>query len=710
MVPESYRWIEKNADEEVVRELVRQTGFPEEFARLLAARGVKSAREADDFLNPVPERMHDPFMMKGMRAAAERVAKALTGGEKICIYGDYDVDGITATSILYLFMREYIRKRRGKEDTADLLSYYLPDRMTEGYGMNPEAVRQIASRGTKLIVTVDTGITAVREAELAGRLGLDLVITDHHECLETLPRAAALVDARQKGETYPFPYLAGCGVAFKLVQALSSLLDWQEDILKYLELAAVGTVADIVSLTGENRIIVSEGFRRMRDPQIMGLRKLLASAGYDFKRKLTSGFIGFSAAPRLNAGGRMGDASRGVVLFTTDDEKLAESIAGELDQENTRRKETEQDILDQVIRQIEEDPAKRESRFIIAAGKEWHSGVVGIVSSRIKDLYYRPNIIFSIKEDGTAVGSARSIPGFDIFKALCSCQDLFIKFGGHAAAAGMSLEADKLPLLEKRLNEYAADHMEGGLLIPRLETELDLDVSDVTTDLVKLIGKMEPFGMGMPQPLVRVHGILDEIRAVGADGKTLRMRIEGRGAAPGRRYPARITAVAFRRSQLADYYTGGMAVMAAGSLSIDSYQGHEYPQIIAQDLHLDLDERLRDIMFYFSLRRIDPSYERYCLTKESLEPSVCASSYRMLREISGRQGSPGRGHISLEDYTGARGEKGEEALYRLLQSLCVFEELGLAGLECSGPYLSFELVPGKKALLADSAWYRRFFA
>ena len=244
----------------------------------------------------------------------------------------------------------------------------------------------------------------------------------------------------------------------------------------------------------------------------------------------------------------------------------------------------------------------------------------------------------------------------------------------------------------------------------RLETELDLDVSDVTTDLVKLIGKMEPFGMGMPQPLVRVHGILDEIRAVGADGKTLRMRIEGRGAAPGRRYPARITAVAFRRSQLADYYTGGMAVMAAGSLSIDSYQGHEYPQIIAQDLHLDLDERLRDIMFYFSLRRVDPSYERYCLTKESLEPSVCASSYRMLREISGRQGSPGRGHISLEDYTGARGEKGEEALYRLLQSLCVFEELGLAGLECSGPYLSFELVPGKKALLADSAWYRRFFA
>jgi len=712
MVPESCRWVSPDVSGEAVKRLALETGYPENFACLLAARGVRSKAEAESFLDPGAERMYDPFLMKGMQEAVKRICAALDGGEKICIYGDYDVDGITATSILFLFLREYLEMNADSAGAADQLCYYLPDRMSEGYGMNEAAVRSIAAGGTRLIITVDTGISAVRECGIASELGMDVIISDHHECQDTLPAAEAVIDAKQAGETYPFLFLAGCGVAFKIVQGLAQRLSWSGDIGKYLELAAVGTVADIVDLSDENRIIVSEGFRRIRNTENIGLRMLLKTAGYDFRKKLTSGFIGFSAAPRLNAGGRMGDAARGVKLFTTADADEALAIAEELDAENTVRRETEQKILEEVTQKIDASPQIRNSRVIVVSGEGWHQGVIGIVSSRIKDRYYRPNIIFSL-DDGIATGSARSIPGFDIFEALCSCSDLFIRFGGHAAAAGMSLEADRLPELSRRLNEYAAAHMNGEMLTPSMVPEIGLDVSEATPQFIHLISMMEPFGQGMPEPLVRIDGMLSEIREVGADRQTLRLRVSGAAAAGGSsgvyRAGAQINAIAFRKHDLNDFYSRGMAVSVVGNLSLNSYMGREYPQIIIRDMRSEIPDELRGLMYSFSLRHVDDSYAARCDAFPRLQSSDCARVYRMLRDICVRQGTPGGGHISLESFVQGNPGNAGERLFALLQSAYVFEELGLIALESSGPYMRYSFNEGKTAVLRDSQWFRRYF-
>ncbi len=690
MVPESYRWEFVEQESDRVKQLAAETGYPEVFAGLLMARGVHNKEEAQRFLYPSEKNMYDPFLMKGMEAAVCRISQAMDAREKITIYGDYDVDGITATSILYL----YLTKAGADVD------YYLPDRMSEGYGLNEHAVRMLAETGTKLMVTVDTGISAIEECRLAKSLGMDVVITDHHECQEELPEAVAVVDAKQPGETYPFLYLAGCGVSYKLVQGLKAYRNDQTDITEYLELAAVGTVADIVPLYDENRIIVSEGFRRMKHPSNMGLGKLLESAGYDFKRKITSGFIGFGLAPRLNAGGRMGDAGRGVRLFTTNSEEEAASIAADLAVENEHRKETEQLILKQVTENVEASWAIRNSRVMVVAGEGWHHGVIGIVSSRIKDMYYRPNILLSV-EDGVATGSARSIEGFNLFDALCTCSDLMIKFGGHAAAAGMSLKAENVPELARRLNEYAKIHMDSQMLVPVQRPELRLKPSEVTVELIELIQRMEPFGQDMPEPLAEISGQLSEVRKIGADGATLRMKIMDHRRSLG--------TVGFRRSIMADYYSAGMDVSIAGNLDINYYMDRQYPQMILKDIKVFREENLEKLMTYFSLRHVTDDYKKYCDSREKTDRSWCNQVFRYLRMQAKKQGSDSEGGFLMEDIPFDSIHSAEEHIFMLMQALYVFEELGLMRVETSGPYLHYEMIPGKTAKLMDSLWYRTYF-
>ena len=690
MVPESYRWEFVEQESDGVKQLAAETGYPEVFAGLLMARGVHNKEEAQRFLYPSEKNMYDPFLMKGMEAAVCRISQAMDAREKITIYGDYDVDGITATSILYL----YLTKAGADVD------YYLPDRMSEGYGLNEHAVRMLAETGTKLMVTVDTGISAIEECRLAKSLGMDVVITDHHECQEELPEAVAVVDAKQPGETYPFLYLAGCGVSYKLVQGLKAYRNDQTDITEYLELAAVGTVADIVPLYDENRIIVSEGFRRMKHPSNMGLGKLLESAGYDFKRKITSGFIGFGLAPRLNAGGRMGDAGRGVRLFTTNSEEEAASIAADLAVENEHRKETEQLILKQVTENVEASWAIRNSRVMVVAGEGWHHGVIGIVSSRIKDMYYRPNILLSV-EDGVATGSARSIEGFNLFDALCTCSDLMIKFGGHAAAAGMSLKAENVPELARRLNEYAKIHMDSQMLVPVQRPELRLKPSEVTVELIELIQRMEPFGQDMPEPLAEISGQLSEVRKIGADGATLRMKIMDHRRSLG--------TVGFRRSIMADYYSAGMDVSIAGNLDINYYMDRQYPQMILKDIKVFREENLEKLMTYFSLRHVTDDYKKYCDSREKTDRSWCNQVFRYLRMQAKKQGSDSEGGFLIEDIPFDSIHSAEEHIFMLMQALYVFEELGLMRVETSGPYLHYEMIPGKTAKLMDSLWYRTYF-
>ena len=690
MVPESYRWEFVEQESDRVKQLAAETGYPEVFAGLLMARGVHNKEEAQRFLYPSEKNMYDPFLMKGMEAAVCRISQAMDAREKITIYGDYDVDGITATSILYL----YLTKAGADVD------YYLPDRMSEGYGLNEHAVRMLAETGTKLMVTVDTGISAIGECRLAKSLGMDVVITDHHECQEELPEAVAVVDAKQPGETYPFLYLAGCGVSYKLVQGLKAYRNDQTDITEYLELAAVGTVADIVPLYDENRIIVSEGFKRMKHPANMGLGKLLESAGYDFKRKITSGFIGFGLAPRLNAGGRMGDAKRGVLLFTTRDEEEAAAISAELEVENSHRKETEQMILKQVTDRIEASDAIRNSRVMVVAGEGWHHGVIGIVSSRIKDMYYRPNILLSV-EDGVAKGSARSIEGFNLFDALCTCSDLMIKFGGHAAAAGMSLKAENVPELARRLNEYAKIHMDSQMLVPVQRPELRLKPSEVTVELIELIQRMEPFGQDMPEPLAEISGQLSEVRKIGADGATRRMKIMDHRRSLG--------TVGFRRSIMAEYYSAGMEVSIAGNLDINYYMDRQYPQMILKDVKVFREEKIEKLMTYFSLRHVTDDYKKYCDSREKTDRSWCNQVFRYLRMQAKKQGSDSEGGFLMDDIPFDSIHSAEEHIFMLMQALYVFEELGLMRVETSGPYLHYEMFPGKTAKLVDSLWYRTYF-
>lgn len=690
MVPESYRWEFVEQESDRVKQLAAETGYPEVFAGLLMARGVHNKEEAQRFLYPSEKNMYDPFLMKGMEAAVCRISQAMDAREKITIYGDYDVDGITATSILYLYLTKA---------GADV-NYYLPDRMSEGYGLNEHAVRMLAETGTKLMVTVDTGISAIVECRLAKSLGMDVVITDHHECQEELPEAVAVVDAKQPGETYPFLYLAGCGVSYKLVQGLKAYRNDQTDITEYLELAAVGAVADIVPLYDENRIIVSEGFKRMKHPANMGLGKLLESAGYDFKRKITSGFIGFGLAPRLNAGGRMGDARRGVRLFTTNSEEEAASIAADLAVENEHRKETEQLILKQVTENVENSEAIRNSRVMVVAGEGWHHGVIGIVSSRIKDMYYRPNILLSV-EDGVAKGSARSIEGFNLFDALCTCSDLMIKFGGHAAAAGMSLKAENVPELARRLNEYAKIHMDSQMLVPVQRPELRLKPSEVTVELIELIQRMEPFGQDMPEPLAEISGQLSEVRKIGADGATLRMKIMDHRRSLG--------TVGFRRSIMAEYYSAGMEVSIAGNLDINYYMDRQYPQMILKDVKVFREEKIEKLMTYFSLRHVTDDYKKYCDSREKTDRSWCNQVFRYLRMQAKKQGSDSEGGFLMDDIPFDSIHSAEEHIFMLMQALYVFEELGLMRVETSGPYLHYEMFPGKTAKLVDSLWYRTYF-
>ena len=692
MLPLYQRWEKRESAKADALALSRETGYDVNFCRLLNARGVRSASEAARFLEGDLSGLYDPFLMKDMDRAVDRILRAVRSGEKITIYGDYDVDGITATSILLLYFKSI-------GVSAD---YYLPDRLTEGYGLNADAVRTIADRGTHLIISVDTGITAEKECELIYELGMEIVVTDHHECLDHLPRAEAVVDARQPGETAPFRLLAGCGVAYKLAWALSMRLGYDFDRAPYIELAAIGTVADVVPLLDENRLIVREGLKLLANPRGLGIKALMTAAGLKADRPLKADHIGFTLAPRLNAGGRMGDASRGVRLFTTTDPEEAERIAAALNEENESRKAMEQEILDQVTAAIEGDPEIKNSRIIVTAGKGWHHGVIGIVSSRIKDMYYRPNIILSV-EDGIAKGSARSIDGFNLFEALKSCADLMIRFGGHAAAAGMTLKEEDVPELFRRLNAYAKDHMPTGLMVPVLHPELVVSPEEVTTSFIENLEKMAPFGQEMPEPVIAVEGTLSEVSAIGQDRQTLRMKMgAGRGG---------LTFIGFKKASFRDFYYPSEKVTVVGAGNLNHYGGQVYPQLYIQDVHGQMSEDVERLLILFGLRHTAGDFLDACEGNAPVPKEVCREVYLYLRNLARRSPSGNQALFRLDRAKlTCLSKAGEEARTRaFLLGLAVFEELGLLDISQSGPYFDCRLIGGKKMLLADSVVFRRFF-
>lgn len=524
-------------------ELAAELGCSATAAKLLWNRDLKTAEAANRFLRLEETRFHDAFLMRDMDKAVARIEKALAAGEKIAIYGDYDVDGVTSTSLLYLYLRE-----RG----ADVI-YYIPSRLHEGYGLSRGAMDRLAEAGVRLMITVDTGITAVDETAYAKTLGIETVVTDHHACRETLPDVCAAVNPHRPDDEYPFDELAGVGVVFKLVSAMEitrARREGESDAAAvrrichdYADLVAIGTVADVMPLVDENRLIVSYGLSRINREPRAGIAALIEAANGKGRapRRVNSTFIGFGIAPRMNAAGRMGDATVAAELLLSEGGEKSERLAGELCELNAERQTEENRIAEAAYRKIEEQAAKEKPRVLVLDDDDWHQGIIGIVASRITERYGLPSILVtydgSPDRDGSAAdlgkGSGRSVKGLNLVEALTACADLLERFGGHELAAGLSVRRGNIPLLRERLNAYAAERLTDEMLCVCLDADCEVGMAELTEKLVEETEKLEPFGTANPAPVfVMRNANLRRVSPIGG-GKHLRMTVEKDGVSMG---------------------------------------------------------------------------------------------------------------------------------------------------------------------------------
>lgn len=515
----SKKWTFKEYDKEAADAIAEALSLSHVTAVLLTERGCTDKKSALSFINKENTAIHDPFLLPDMEKAVTRLVKAVENNEKTAVYGDYDVDGITGTSLLVMFLRKL---------GLDVI-YHIPDRLTEGYGVNSDSIKALAKEGVKLIITVDTGITAADEVSLANSLGVDVIITDHHECRPEIPDAAAAVDPKRPGCAYPFKDLAGVGVAFKLICAYECFMatgateyspDDSEIIFdtvrecykEYGDITALGTIADVMPVTGENRLIIAYGLNRMKKTKNKGLTALLKASeliNENGAGKITSSSVSFILAPRINAAGRLGNACRAVEMFLTDSEEEADEAARWLCEKNKERQKTELDIIADAENQISSGAVSYDDRIIVLSSDEWHHGVIGIVSSRITEKYNLPSILISFKDGGdTGKGSGRSIEGFDLLAAITAGADHLIKYGGHKNAAGLSLERSELEAFKAEIGRYAKEHIKDEDLTPVISVDAELTADDISIDTVSDISKLEPFGEGNPVPLFVMRDLL----------------------------------------------------------------------------------------------------------------------------------------------------------------------------------------------------------
>ncbi|HEY8418570.1 MAG TPA: single-stranded-DNA-specific exonuclease RecJ [Limnochordales bacterium] len=501
------------ADEAVVERLQRAVGVSRVVARLLAARGFTEPDAVRAFLRPDLSGLHDPWALPDMRLAVARLARAVAAGETLAVYGDYDVDGQTSVALM-------VRTLKG---LGANVRWYIPERQSEGYGLNRDAVERLAAEGVSLLVTVDCGVQSLAEVARARELGMDVVVTDHHEPGPVLPDAAAVINPKRADSRYPFRELAGVGVAYKLLTALGQELGRPLPDADGLALVALGTIADVCPLVGENRILVKAGLERIHLRPPVGLAALAEAAGLDHRR-LTAHHVAFGLAPRLNAAGRLHHARMGVELLLSDDPKAAAALAQQLNEANRERQQIEADILAESIAQVERDNLLADW-VLVVAGAGWHPGVIGIVAARLVERFARPAVVVALDgEEGK--GSARSIAGFDLFWALSQCHDLLVRYGGHALAAGLTVPRAALPALRARLNEVAARVLGPADLLPQVRVDLQVSLGEVTEELVRELEALAPFGAGNPAPLLAAGGVrVLMARPVGAGGEHLRLSL-----------------------------------------------------------------------------------------------------------------------------------------------------------------------------------------
>lgn len=541
-----WEFYEKNSEE--IIDIAKKHNISELLTKILVNRGITDDKEIDTFLNPTRNDFYDPYLMPDMDKAVERIIKAVNNQEKVMIYGDYDVDGITSITVLKKFLEE-----RGLKT-----GHYIPNRLEEGYGLNENAIRSIAEQKYTLMITVDCGISGIGEVELANQLGIETIITDHHEQSESLPNAYAIINAKRKDSQYPFRGLAGCGAVFKLIQAISLRLGLEEkEFLKYLDIVCVGTISDIVPLVDENRVIAKLGLKLVAQTRNIGLRELILQSGY---KKIDSNTISFGVAPRINACGRMGYQEEALDLFLTNNIEEARKITARLNSYNLERQTKEKDIFEQAIKELEKEDIEK-LNTIVLSGDNWHHGVIGIVASKLTEKFYKPTILICF-EDNIGKGSGRSLPGFDLHEALVETSAYLEKYGGHEMAVGLSLKKEKYNDFKLAFEEIAKSK-NIQQIIPVIKIDSIITAKDVNKKTIQDLEMLEPFGEKNKNPIFVYKNLkIDSIRAL-SEGKHLKLTLKDDNLL--------INAIGFNLGYLSEEYLIGDKIDIAGNLEINKY-------------------------------------------------------------------------------------------------------------------------------------------
>jgi single-stranded-DNA-specific exonuclease len=565
MLTSKTRWKQQSYSTDEIQKWQEKLGISTLVAKLLMTRGFKDIDEARQMLHTQDVQFHDPFLLNGMKEAVERIHHAIEKGEKIRIYGDYDCDGVSSTTLFTHVLRQL----------GATFDYYIPNRFTEGYGLNNAALDQAKLDNVSLVVTVDTGISAREQIAYGESIGLEFIVTDHHEPPELLPECVAVINPKKPGCSYPYKYLAGAGVAFKLGQALLGRVP-----LELVDLATIGTIADLVPLTGENRLIAFHGLIALNNTKHIGLEALIEVAGLT-DEVINERHVGFALGPRINASGRLETADKAVQLLTSQDKDQALQLAEEIDSINQQRQTMVDEITKEAIEWVEEKYPNIKPKALVVAREGWNAGVIGIVASRLVERYYLPTIVLAIDEKkGIAKGSARSIEGFDMYQALCQCEEWLPHFGGHPMAAGMTLEAENLVHLRQRLDQLAEQWIKEDDLKPVTWIDISCQVDEITLEAIQELDKLAPYGVGNLKPMILLEKVnIKELRQVGTERQHLKCQLEQKGAI--------LDGIGFSLGERATEISMGAQLDVLGQLDINEWNGTKKPQIMVKDLRVE---------------------------------------------------------------------------------------------------------------------------
>jgi len=564
------RWvIKEKGDSVVVRQLAASLGVSEYLANLMVQRRINSPAEASAFFRPTLDYLHDPFLMKDMNMAVDRISSAISKNEKILVYGDYDVDGTTAVAMMYSFL---------KQQYSNVI-YYIPDRYKEGYGVSFQGLDHAHDNNCRVVITLDCGIKAVEKVQYARSKGLDVIICDHHYPGDEIPKALAVLDPKQPLCSYPYKELSGCGVGFKLIQAFARIHGIPfEKIRNYLDLVAVSIASDIVPITGENRVMAYYGLKQLNDSPRIGLKEIIKES--ELHKELAVEDIVFKIGPRINAAGRMETGSKAVDLLVSEDQKLAFEISKEISSFNTERRSVDRSITTEAMRMISEDPRSVNARTTVLYNPLWRKGVIGIVASRLIETYYRPTVILT-ESNGFATGSARSVQGYDLYQAIEACSDLLESFGGHMFAAGLTLKKENIDPFRERFEAYVNNTISEDQLIPQVVIDTELPFSEISEEFYRILNQFQPYGPENMSPIFVSTHVFDSGagRMVGSSGEHLKLDLcqESTGT---RTFPS----IAFGQANHFEYIKSGKPFDVCYSIEINEFRGTRNLQLNIRDI------------------------------------------------------------------------------------------------------------------------------